>query len=129
MTSTASVAVPPTRPEGSFYATTRITQTTPEGAVLEFENSYDFFGIQEPFRAPDLKEHLFQLLEENYEETWERDDDGVVKLYGLDPHEFANGLVEFRDEWADPKGKYKTTWTLSVGESIDVDNWEHPCNL
>ena len=107
-----------------YYSTTRFYQNDET-----FECNWDLNATPESPSNEEAIAHLSAILEENYAETWGRDEEEIqaLDLNGLSPFELASELVLNEKKSAN---LYGVTWEISTRwEEAEPDNWEHPGNL
>ncbi len=119
----------------SFYATTLFHQND-----QEFRCTWDLTATKGNPSQEEIIHHLAAMLEENFPETWNLDEESddedadedsqaqtTLNLHGVSPEDFARELVLNEAQAAEHFG---TTWLISTKwEEVDSENWDHPCNV
>ena len=108
-----------------FYSITRFFQNGEE-----FQCSWDLsVAIKEQPTDQEAMTHLSSILQENWAETWGREDadSPILDLQSLSPIDFARKLVLSPEESGT---LLKTTWEISTNwDEVETANYEHPSNL
>ena len=109
----------------AYYAMTYLYQND-----VEYRCSWDLCcDIKGEPTDEELIAHLWDMLSENYESTWNTfDDDLVVNLHGLSPKEFARELV-LNFESAQERGLVSDYEINTNWDEVGDGDYDHPCNL
>lgn len=110
----------------SYYAMTCIYQHD-----TEFRCSWNLTATKANPTAEEAIDHLEAIFHENVSDTWNLDDDissqATLNLHGLSPEDFARELVLNEKQ---SKIRYGVDWVIQTNwEEVDLDNWDHPCNI